>query len=413
MTSNSHGLQREKQVREIAARLGVADFVYTAPPIRKGNSLREATGDGLLIVREQGAVLQVKARDPDSAASDSDTRVAAWIKKQAAIARDQGFGSKRELARRLKMSVPVVVTPVRATVLSNEQRKLYDLEISFLTDNWPIIVVLDHPRSPEIDLGFEPGVLSLTLKDWWELNRRIRSTAGLLDYCYRVNDGRIHVPLGREGTRYAAMQAADVEAARGFATSLPYLADSVEFDSLGTDIFHDVINKVWPADGVIPWRSASEYRKIVEFLDSIPPQMQSVIGRWFLRKRAEIESGKMASSGLIRPLQRDRLVFGCSNGKHWDKAGDWASEIGLLTVLRHAQAFESGAQSDSITLGVGALVEERAGKSGVSYTFVLLAGQDGILPIPPNIRADLESQYGVFNEPLGTTTFAASVDGGS
>jgi len=44
------------------------------------------------------------------------------------------------------------------------------------------------------------------------------------------------------------------------------------------DIYHDVIDKVWPDDGIIPWQSAGEYRAIVEFLDAVPPTAQSEVG---------------------------------------------------------------------------------------------------------------------------------------
>lgn len=144
MNVETHGTVREKQVREIAARLGVADFVYTAPPVQKGTALREASGDGLLIVRTLGAVLQVKARDPIAAVSDSEERATSWIRKQAAKALSQGLGSKRELARRQVEGNPVVVLPVRATALGEESRQKYKLPVSFDTENWPVIVVLDH-----------------------------------------------------------------------------------------------------------------------------------------------------------------------------------------------------------------------------------------------------------------------------
>ena len=67
MPEKHHGITREEQVRDIAAHLGVADFVYAALPVRKGAALREVSGDGLLVVGNRGAALQVKARDPRKA----------------------------------------------------------------------------------------------------------------------------------------------------------------------------------------------------------------------------------------------------------------------------------------------------------------------------------------------------------
>jgi hypothetical protein len=75
--SGAHGTEREQQVRNIAMRLGVADFVFVSRPVRKGQALREASGDGLLIVGSRGAVLQVKAREQE-AAQAIDARCEPW-----------------------------------------------------------------------------------------------------------------------------------------------------------------------------------------------------------------------------------------------------------------------------------------------------------------------------------------------
>ncbi|HEY0554439.1 MAG TPA: hypothetical protein VGG20_09230, partial [Thermoanaerobaculia bacterium] len=87
----THGTARERQVRDVAARLGVADFVYFASPVPKGGAQREASGDGLLIVGKRGAILQVKARDPFKSHSDSDERAKSWISKNAHKAMNQGL----------------------------------------------------------------------------------------------------------------------------------------------------------------------------------------------------------------------------------------------------------------------------------------------------------------------------------
>jgi hypothetical protein len=113
------------------------------------------------------------------------------------------------------------------------------------------------------------------------------------------------------------MRAADVKFVGNSPTSVPYLPDTDEFDSLGADLFHDVIDKVWPDDGIIPWSSASEYRRIVEFLDAIPPQFQAELGRWFLQKRRELARGERKPSGVVRIDRKDRLVYGCSDRKYW------------------------------------------------------------------------------------------------
>ena len=403
MATGNHGTAREEEVRSLAARLGVADFVFVAAQARKGAAQREASGDGLLIVGAKGAILQVKSREPLKAQGDSEERARSWVRKTAYKAMGQGLGVKRELARRQKNGNPLVVAPVRAAHLSPDVRERYAFSISIDTEAWPVIVIVDHPRMPDIDLGFVPGAVWLTFQDWLELQRRLRSTAATIHYVQRALCDLNHVALGHEAERYAAMRVADELAARGSPSEGPYLAHPAYFDDLGTDLFHDVIDKVWPTDGVIPWRHAEEYRAIVEFLDSVPPNVQSLIGRWFLRKRAEIASGRRQSSGLVLLERRDRLVYACSDARHWEDTHDWQIEITLLAAMRHKQALETGAPDETATLCVAALVEERDGQTGVSYSFVMLNGHEADVPIPADLRSSFERQYGVHNHRAGET----------
>lgn len=403
MSTESHGRERESQVRDIAAKLGVADFVYSARPVQKGAGQREASGDGLLLVGDSGAVLQVKARDPTRGVADSAERAAAWMHKHAAKAAEQGVGTRRELARRQNAGSPVVVYPVRAASMSEDTKERYALKIDRSVEGWPTIVILDHPQMPGVDLAFQDDVVWFTFADWWDLQRRLRSTTATLSYVRRVLRDGVHVALGDEASRYAVLRSADKLSVVGSATAVPYLADAEGFDKLGADIFHDVIDKVWPHDGIVPWQSASEYRDMVEFLDAVPPGVQSNVGRWILRKRSEIAKGRHASSGLVGLEFRDRLVFACSHLRHWSSELEWFQEFTLLTNLRHIQAIESGAPSNTVTLGVGALVEDRGDRRGVAYSFVMLKGSTSAVPVPENLRRNFERRYGVHNHAAGTT----------
>lgn len=58
----SHGDAVEDRARYIAARLGLADFVYRAELVNRGAGTREP-GDAILYANGRGAVIQVKARD--------------------------------------------------------------------------------------------------------------------------------------------------------------------------------------------------------------------------------------------------------------------------------------------------------------------------------------------------------------
>ena len=408
------------RARDIAAKLGVADFVYSAHPVQKGAGQREASGDGLLLVGDSGAILQVKARDPTRGASDSAERAAAWIRKHAVQAAKQGNGTRRELARRRNGGSPMVVYPVRAASMTKDAKERYALTIDGSVEDWPVIVILDHPQMPEVDLGFQDDVVWFTFADWWDLQRHLRSTAATLSYVRRVSEGwraratwvrSIPVRYGtvrygtvRYGTvRYAALRSADEHSMGGSATGVPYLTDVRGFDELGADIFHDVIDKVWPDDGIVPWQSASEYRSIVEFLDTLPPGIQPIVWRWILRKRSEIAGGSHTSSGIVRLEFGDRLVFACSHFRHWSSEHEWMAEFALLANIRHIQAIESGASDNTVTLGVGALVEDRADRRGVAYSFVMQKGSTSAVPVPEDLQRNFEWRYGVYNHAVGTT----------
>ena len=97
---------------------------------------------------------------------------------------------------------------------------------------------------PQVDLTFVPGVVWFGFSDWWELQRRLRSTSATIDYVHRILSDGVHVALWQESERYAALRAADEDSARMSPTGAPYLAHQSQFDELGTDIYHDVINKV-------------------------------------------------------------------------------------------------------------------------------------------------------------------------
>ena len=397
----SHGHKQELYVREIASILGVADFIYTSPPVRKGSATREASGDGLILVGKRGAVIQVKARNPASSSTDSTERTQSWIQKHSKKAMKQGLGTKRELELRQARGDAITVCPARALDLEPNRQSHYLHQVSNDTRHWPVIVVIDHPKAHGIDLGFRDQVIWFTLEDWKELHLRLRSVSALLHYVERVLADELHVPLGHESERYAALRIADEKAVSNAASGLPFLAHPTSFDSLGTELFQDILEKVWPDDGIIPWRSADEYRSIVEFLDAVPPTVQASIGRWILKKRAELAQGQNIPSG-IAVIGADRLVFSCSNSSSFPSSEDWLAEAFTLAMLRHTQAIESDAAATTNTLCVAVLVDDEKGR-GVSYSFVLLQSSAALQPIPQDIRSNFEWRYGIHNHKLQTT----------
>src|ERR1022692_1910823 len=93
----AHGHAVEDDVRQIAARLGVADFVYTVPQLAKGGASREV-GDALLVSNGRGAILQVKSRQPNSRPEDG----AMWLSTRGEKAYRQGKGTRRQVGEQQK-----------------------------------------------------------------------------------------------------------------------------------------------------------------------------------------------------------------------------------------------------------------------------------------------------------------------
>lgn len=162
----SHGETVEDRARYVAARLGLAGFVYRAQLVNRGAGSREP-GDAILSANGRGAVIQVKARDLDAALRDiSADKVQRWVDKNGAKAYRQGQGTRRELLARRAENRPVLATPVRAAHLPRDAREKAALVLGMDVANWPTIVVFDHPAA---DLALAPvpaDAFWITLCDW-------------------------------------------------------------------------------------------------------------------------------------------------------------------------------------------------------------------------------------------------------
>tara|TARA_B100000965_G_scaffold306346_1_gene265293 strand:- start:617 stop:1225 length:609 start_codon:yes stop_codon:yes gene_type:complete len=202
------------------------------------------------------------------------------------------------------------------------------------------------------------------------------------------------------------MRVADERVSEEEPSCFPYLADPDSVDVVGTAIFHDVIDKIWPDDGIISWSHPDQYRRVVELLDVVPPELQGYVGRWFLAKRRELKEGRHWASGIGVLNHSNRLIYACSHLRNWETEGHWQAEVALLTAVRHHQALESGAPATSATLGIGALVEDRPPRTGIAYFYFLL---DGEQPhnVPLELRDYVASHYGVYDHQAGTVREAS------
>ena len=169
MAWEGQGSNVESYVRWLAGHLGVADFVYRPTIVTKGSGVRELS-DGLLVAGSSGLIIQTKSRNDDAARKDDAERAERWCRKHALRARQQGFGTRRRLSE----------GNLHAVSLRGHERLLPRGE------DWPIVVVLHHPKAPRITLVPSVDTLYLTFEDWLGLHSLIRSTHGLISYVRRA-----------------------------------------------------------------------------------------------------------------------------------------------------------------------------------------------------------------------------------
>jgi hypothetical protein len=136
----------ERRVRQVAAVLGVPEFVYSVPLISKGASVREV-GDGILFCGSGGAILQVKSRSLRAARLESESSAVSWSTKHIDKAVRQGRGSRRTIVAHRDIGNPLSAVPVRALILGTSANDVLRVTLDADCAGWPIIVVVDHPRN--------------------------------------------------------------------------------------------------------------------------------------------------------------------------------------------------------------------------------------------------------------------------
>ena len=320
----------EEDVRQIVAQLGVADFVYTVPVVAQGGATREV-GDALLFSNGLGAILQMKARQAGSREEDGS----AWVARRGGKAYRQGQGTRRMMVRRQAEGSTIVAYPVRAADWEKANRELASLPLTMDVSGWPVVVILDHPSIDGIDPP-DPEAFWITTADWLELNRALRSVTALLTYVRRVLDAGIDVavPLGSEAERFRRIVAADAQYAdAGGPMSRPWLTASSLADPAGADLYRELLTRLWPPDASRPHVPISDLRRVLEFLDALPPGMQATVGRWILRKRGELRTGPWASGAVMWSGDR-LLVFGCARAGRYNEIERFDADLAAIACVR-------------------------------------------------------------------------------
>ncbi|WP_067486695.1 YecA family protein [Actinomadura hibisca] len=394
VASDTAGDKAERRTRDVAALLGVADFVYAQPVVHERSSNNEV-GDGLLIVGQLGAVLQVKARDPEIGLRDSEAKAERVVRKFIDVAARQGSGSKRTIQKYQGWGQPLQALPVRAFEFAGDLRRDFALDLSMDCGLWPTIVVVDHPADPQFEVDSPPGVFCISLSDWEWLLWQIRSVSGLLYYVERTLAAGLPTVFGAEHLRFSLVCQADSASSAHSSRAQPWFSTAAVEDPVGVDLYRDLIAKLWHGQSqhgkpLVP----AEIRTIAAFLDDAPTAHQATIGRWVLSKRSELDETGQTGSG--NAVFNDRLfVYMCGTSRTWPDHGAWEAELGTLTLVRLLHWRESRGGSTT-ALGIG--VREVDG--GVAYTYVYVSEP---VNVPSDIRAHIEWNYGITNLAHGHT----------
>ena len=389
-----NGIEVEAHVREVAAALGVADFVYLPAITHKGTAVREVS-DGLLSCGQGTVILQVKAREPAAAANDDAEGSKRWLQKQYGAAVRQGQGTRRTIEQHRASGMPVNVIPARALGFPAAEHGAFSLPLDIDPSGWPILVVLAHPLARGVTVPIEDGVLAITLDDWRILNRRVRSVNGLVRYVNRLIDAALPagnpVMLGHEAERFAALAHADDVAPGDWGTSVPWFSSAIsQQDELGIEFYRELLHSVWRGNAHGPALGPAACRLILDHLDDAPAVMQANVGNWIYVKRQQLDATGHRQSGVV-VLDQRLLLYACDNEVNEPNAEAWKSELINLAATRAAEWREQrGTGTNAVCVGVREMAQ------GVEYTHILINDQFA-QQIPREVRAAIESHYGVPN----------------
>ncbi len=350
--ARSQGYAAEAATHDAAVLWGMPDFVYRPLQQRVGSGTREI-GDGILLVGDLGAVLQVKSRSSDAGDPDKESR---WILKQTAQALSQGSGTIRQLKQR-----PAKLTNLRGReviVDGNEYR-------------WLVVVVVDHPDPPdnvEPPLFDKAPAIVLLRRDWEFLFDQLKSTYAVIQYLERVAGESIE--LGTESMRYYDLALADSEATPGdldpelisfgkpVSTPLLPLAPAAN-----TNIeAHYMVREIFEAIAATVPIAADEkdrLRALAEF-DRLPVGMRADIGRFMLESMAEVL--KHVPDDVVWKMRSVRGPAGQAHLGFVVCSSPFRKELqdlfGCWTQLRHHDALSARKDVEQLTT-VAAMLSPR------------------------------------------------------
>ncbi|MGI8447903.1 MAG: YecA family protein [Streptosporangiaceae bacterium] len=230
----------------------------------------------------------------------------------------------------------------------------------------------------------------ISLNDWSELNRHLRSIHELLRYIHKVLDRGedVRVPIGHEFDRYKSFVASEAAYASKIRGAMGVTSFSAVEDPDAITSYHQLLERTWGPNEVVPGMHIEDYRPVLDFLDDVPAVVQANVGRWIFNRRKELEAVGHRVSGSTLLVDRP-LIYMCDNTATWRNRERWAGTLASLTTLRAIEWREQKG-GRNLVLGVGV----RVMKPNDEYSYLLI--RDGAR-LSAELRRGLEWTFGVAN----------------
>lgn len=370
------GIAAETAVQDAASTWGLPDFVFAPSVERKGSGVREIS-DGLIVVGNRGAIIQVKAREAEPRSVE---REELWITGQIASGLKQAVGTRRRVGAQ-----PIQMVNGRGRTIS----------VSGPDIDWVGVVIIDHPSPPKAlkitgSTATMPHVVLLR-RDWEFLFTQLKSTHAVVEYLHRV--AAPTEILGEEPHRYYELAAADAAAkpsptltpiaGKGVLRSVPLLPSA----PAGNDKAHGMIRHLLEEIATSPLGEA-EQEKRQEFLasiDSLPVGHRAELGDLLLTAMAQARETPEGNvrwqfRTLLAAAGKDQLTFGvCSTLTEDTKAAFQARLILLHEDRRNRENIDTATS-------IGVLLTPRTdGYRDFDTTMIALRGDLGVPESDMNI----------------------------
>ncbi|UVS79421.1 hypothetical protein [Actinokineospora sp. UTMC 2448] len=351
-----NGIAVERLAQDAAATWGLPDFVIPPSVERKGRGVREIS-DGMILVGNNGLIMQVKSRSPRAIDTTSgDEAEHNWLNKNIAKATRQVNGTVRRLA-------------TATTMINGRGRPIL---IDGTTTRWQGVVIIDHPNPPQ---HYRPPaqitrtpIIVLLRRDWEFLFNQLKSCHAVLAYIQRVADDE-PTPLGNEPIRYYELAAADAIAppgpidvegvGGGEPVSVPLLPRSPAGSD--DDAAHGMVRVTCEDIANSSTRPADEnrLRHILSTIDALPVGYRTDLGRMLLDALAAApHTNPDHTFWQLRTFRalgsNTQLGFGVSN-----QLTDFTrTAFQSWLTLRHHERGTAGGDLDTLT-SIGILLTPR------------------------------------------------------